>query len=287
VFGLEQAPRSEFGVYRKLVLARAADEYVRGVAQDGGAVSALLLFALAEGIVDSAIVSGLSHKKPFYPEPKVVKRAEEVLEAAGTRYTGSPNLLPLGQALRRKRKVAFVGTPCQIHAARKIQAANVIGGSTSLKLLIGLMCSERFTYEGLMEKHLQNEIGVELSKIRKINIKGKMEVTTDVGITEIPLADIKQYVEKGCIDCKEFSSELADISVGGLGMKKWTFIIARTEKGEKLLEAAEKSGYLETKIADLDSCEVKLLVRLSRKKARPIRSISGKDTPNSYQREKH
>jgi len=48
-----------FGIYRRLCIARASDPKVRRISQDGGAVTALLLFALEKGIIDGAIVSGL------------------------------------------------------------------------------------------------------------------------------------------------------------------------------------------------------------------------------------
>ena len=80
-----------------------------------------------------------------------------------------------------------------------------------------------------------------------MNIKGKMLVTTPAGTTAIPLADIKQYVRRSCSVCEDFSSELADVSVGGLGLDGWTFTIIRTEKGEELFTNAEKTGYLESK----------------------------------------
>ncbi|NIU57219.1 MAG: hypothetical protein GWN67_12790, partial [Phycisphaerae bacterium] len=105
---------------------------------------------------------------------------------------------------------------------------------------IGLMCTESFTYEGLMQRHIQRELGVNLYDISKINIKGKILVTTKSGeIQTVPLAEAKKYTRKGCPPCTDFSSELSDISAGGLGLKDWTLIVIRTEKGEQLFESAE------------------------------------------------
>ena len=104
------------------------------------------------------------------------------------------------------------------------------------------MCSECFDYEGLMETHIKGKLGINLGDITKMNIKGKMLVTTPAGTTAIPLADIKQYVRASCSVCEDFSYELADVSVGGLGLDGWTFTIIRTEKGEELFTNAEKAG---------------------------------------------
>ena len=267
VFGTERKTEEEFGVYRRLVIAQAKDERILKVGQDGGVVTALLLFALNNGLIDSAVVSGISREKPFHPIPKIATTVEEILESAGTRYSYSPNLLALPEALKQKKtSVAFVGTPCQIHAVRKMQMAGLKRYTSPLKFLIGLMCSEGFTYEGLMEEHIHGKLGVDLNSIEKINIKGKMLVKTNSGITTIPLSEIKQYAREGCSFCDDFSSELADISVGGLGLDGWTFIIIRTEKGEELFSGAERAGIIKTRNVNGETNALNLLHKLSKKK---------------------
>jgi coenzyme F420 hydrogenase subunit beta len=267
VFGRERKTEEAFGVYRRLAIAQAKDERILKVGQDGGVVTALLLFALNNGLIDSAVVSGISREKPFYPIPKIATTVEEILESAGTRYSYSPNLLALPEALEQKKtNVAFVGTPCQIHAVRKMQIAGLKRYTSPLKFLIGLMCSEGFTYEGLMEKHIHEKLGINLNDIRKINIKGKMLVKTKSGITTIPLSETKQYAREGCSFCDDFSSELADISAGGLGLDGWTFTIIRTEKGEELFSSAERAGIIKTRNVNGETNALNLLHKLSKKK---------------------
>jgi coenzyme F420 hydrogenase subunit beta len=267
VFGRERKPEEEFGVYRRIAISQATDDDILKARQDGGAATALLLFALKNGFIDGAIVSGMDKEKPFYPVPMLATTAEQVIEAAGTKYTCSSNVLALSEMLKQKKaNVAFVGTPCQIHAVRRMQMAGLKRQVGPVRFLVGLMCSESFTYEGLMEDHIHGKLGINLDDIQKINIKGKMLVTTDSGVTEIPLADIKQYARTSCSFCDDFSSELADISVGGLGLDGWTFTIIRTEKAEELFSGAEKAGYLLTKTLDEDAFAFKLLKKLSNRK---------------------
>jgi len=267
VFGRQRKPEEVFGVYRRIVVAQATNDKVLKVRQDGGVATALLMFALENGLIDGAIVSGSDSKKPFYPVPKLVTTPEEILAAAGTKYFCSPNLLPLTEVVaQKKQNVALVGTPCKIHAVRSMQMAGIKKLTAPIKFLIGLMCSECFTYNGLMEEHISKKMGINLSDIRKMNIKGKMLIATDAGVTPIPLAEVKQYTRKSCSVCKDFSSELADISVGGLGLDGWTFTILRTEKGEELFSAAEKAGYVTTKPLEEGSFAMSLLTKLSKKK---------------------
>jgi coenzyme F420 hydrogenase subunit beta len=240
---------------------------VSRVSQDGGVATALLLFALEKGVIDSAIVAGTAPDKPLYPVAVLATTEGEILGAAGTKYTCSPGILPIGEVAKQKKtKVAFVGTPCQIHAVRKMQMAGIRKATAPLSFSVGLMCSECFTYDGLLEKHIHGSLGINLNDIKKINIKGKMLVTTDSGVTAIPLADIKQYTRKSCCVCDDFSSELADISVGGLGLDGWTFTIIRTERGEELFSAAEKAGAIVSKPADPTAFSFSLLTKLTKKK---------------------
>jgi coenzyme F420 hydrogenase subunit beta len=237
------------------------------VCQDGGVVTVLLLFALDNGFIDSAIVTGASKEKPFYPTPKLATTSEDLLEAAGTKYSCSPTVLALAEVAKQKKaNVAFVGTPCQIQSVIKMQIAGLKKYTAPLKFLIGLMCSECFTYEGLMETHIRDKLGINLSDIRKMNIKGEMLVTTGSGATSIPLAEIKQYAQKNCSMCADFSAGLADISLGGLGLDGWTFAVIRTDKGEALFSSAEKAGFLKTKMVNEEKSALDLLIKLSKKK---------------------
>jgi len=268
VFGRERKPNEEFGIYRRILVARAKDKAVLRVCQDGGIVSALLVFALEKGIIDGAVVSGVSEAKPFYPVPKLALSQKEVLECAGTRYSYSPNLIAFREGVElKKRNLAFVGTPCQIQAIRKMQMLPLKKYAKALNFTIGLMCTEAFTYEGLMEKKIQGALGIDLRDVKKINIKGKVLVAMKSGeVKEIPLKEAKEYAQKSCALCPDFSAELADISAGGLGLTDWTCTILRTEKGEELFERAEKEGLLETKPVKQEKNALGLLVKLSRRK---------------------
>jgi coenzyme F420 hydrogenase subunit beta len=256
-----------FGPYLRLVIAQTTNPLILNEAQNGGAVTGLLTLALERKIIDGAIVSAISTEKPFCPVPFMARTPQEILESAGTRYTYSPNVRALSQAAKQDVKaIAFVGTPCQITAVRRMQEKE-LDHARSVKLLVGLMCSEAFSYEDLMVKHVQNELGIDLHKVRKNKVAAdKMTIITSEGEKAVPLADIKKYARKSCENCLDFSSELADISAGGLGLGQWTLVIVRTPIGEKVLAEAERARALITRPVQLDDPPVKLLMRLSQKK---------------------
>jgi len=268
--GRERNSTEEFGVYRRIAIAQASNGKVLSACQDGGVVTALLLYSLENGLINAAVTSGISQEKPLLPTPKLATTPQEILECAGTRYFYSPSVFALAEGVKQKKtSMAFVGTPCQIRAIRKLQQAGLKKYTEPVKLLIGLLCSECFTYEGLVEKYINNTLNINPNSIRKMNIKGKMIINTNSSVQTIPLAEAKQYARKKCQACDDFSSELADISCGGLGLDGWTFVIMRTETGEELFKAAEKAGALRTKPVGKDEFALNLLVKLSVKKRKP------------------
>jgi len=264
VFGRVRNGEERFGIHRQIYIAKATDGRVLKVCQDGGAVTALLLHALESKRIDGAMVSGVDAQKPLYPVPRLALTCEEILSCAGTRYSCSPNLLVLPEAVKQGRtSIAFVGTPCQIQAVRRMQMLGM-KIAARVKLLIGLMCAECFSYEGFIEKHVCKEWGINLGDVKSINIKGKVIVTLESGsVRTIPLAEVKEHARKGCGLCRDFSSELADVSAGGLGLEGWTCVITRTKEGENVFKSAEKVGVLATRPVRADETALNLLVRLS------------------------
>lgn len=268
VFGRRRKEDEEFGIYRRLVLAQATDKKILEKCQDGGAVTAILSYALQKGVIEGVSLSGLSENKPLYPMPKLASTPEEVLENAGTRYAYSPNMLALREGVTQKMEsLAFVGTPCQIHAIRKLQMFPLKKYSKPLQFTVGLMCTESFTYDGLFEEHLRKDMGIDLNDVEKMNIKGKILVYLKSGeVKSVSLSEAKQYTRESCHFCSDFSAELADISAGGLGLSGWTFVILRTEKGEEIFDGAVEAGMLRTKPVDEGAFALTLLTKLSKKK---------------------
>jgi coenzyme F420 hydrogenase subunit beta len=249
-------------------LAQSEDKDTLRRGQDGGAVTALLVHALRSGLAEGVALSGLAEEEPLLPSPKLATTEEEVLENAGTRYAYCPNMLAFQEGVsQKKQSLAFVGTPCQIHALRKVQMFPLKKYSNPLQFCIGLMCTESFTYDGFFEEFLQRRMNIRLRDVEKMNIKGKVLIQLKGGETvAVPLSEAKQYTRSGCRLCNDFSAELADISMGGLGLSGWTFVILRTAQGEKVFNSAFEAGLLRTRAVDEEPFARKLLTKLTRKK---------------------
>jgi coenzyme F420 hydrogenase subunit beta len=268
VFRRQRKPEEEFGIYQSVLVARSTDRNVLKVCQDGGVVTTLLTFAMKNKIIDGAAVSGIDKHKPLYPVPILATTPEQILQCAGTRYFYSPNLLALRRGIEQDRKhIAFVGSPCQIEAVRRIQTIPSKNYVERLKLTVGLMCSESFSYTGLVENYIKTKLGINPNDISKINIKSKFVLEMKSGETkEIPLKTVQQYARTNCTTCKDFSAELADISVGGIGLNGWSLVVIRTETAKKLFADAVKTRWLEVESIKEKKRSLELLINLSKNK---------------------
>lgn len=273
--GRTRQPDEVFGIYRQVLLARSTDPQIMAQAQDGGIGSALILHGFETGRLDGAVVCGLD-ASPWMTQPRLVRSREEVLSTAGSRYTYCATPLAMKDAFEQKlRKIALVGVSCEISAAPKMQYAGVRKWSGRLALTIGLLCSETFLPQPFLEAKLQGEYGIDLARVKKINIKGRIVVTMDTGEDiEIPLADCRPLARSwGCPFCPDFGAEHADISLGGLGIDGWSLTIVRTERGEQVWNELVESGKVEVRPASDDPGVLKLLDKLSKRQRRRPRNV--------------
>lgn len=295
---LQFCPRTEYnnefvGKYKsKLNLgntfaAKTKDSEIEAVCQDGGVVTSLLKFLFDENLIDGAIVSRAG--EDWKPEPLVIQDVKELKTTSGTRYCVSPNLsvlnkeyllekltLPYGNI--NQLRLAFVGTPCQVMALKKLQSfekiKSLIFPSNLIKYSIGLFCMENFEYEKLIEDYIQKQQSISLNKVKKMNItRGKLLVNT--GSEEqfsVKVKELDPYTRSGCHYCADFSNLYADISVGNVGSPDgYSTVIVRNAKGREIVDLAIEKGYLATqKLADENLESVRKLEEIKTKKAKSI-----------------
>jgi coenzyme F420 hydrogenase subunit beta len=265
-FARERTADEVYGV-GDVLLARATDEALVENGQDGAFVSALLIYALENNIIDAALVSGLEGDgSTWRARPRVARTKEDVLATAKSRYTYSANLLAYPEAVEGgAERIGLVGMGCMASAPGAMQARKAGKVARRLSLTIGLLCSKTFD-DSIFEELFEAKYNIKRADITKMNIKGVFQLwTKDGGYFEIPLKEAHAYTREGCTQCPDFAAEHADLSTGGIGaFGDWTLIIVRTDLGRELVSSMKEQGLIETRPGDDDPGAVALLHKLAK-----------------------
>ena len=251
--------RYPMGNWIDVFSARSTDSEVTKVATDGGVVTSLLIYLLENKVIDGAIVSkriGTHGRKPI-----IAKTRSDLIDAAGSSFFETKHLDELGNiysasfpiikvikesATDSMKKLAIVGTACQIEAIRKMQLLNIVP-SHLIIFTIGLFCMQCFTIEDLSKKNFAKTHQVDINDIQKVNIKDNLILKMKSNISfHIPLEEIEEIARPACLACNDFSNEFADISVGGVGSHDgYTTVLIRSSLGKQIYAEALYQGYVE------------------------------------------
>jgi coenzyme F420 hydrogenase subunit beta len=232
----------------KLTVARAKDQDVLARATDGGVVTGLLLHLFNKGRIDGAIVS----KKvgPFRRQPWLAQSREEIIEAAGFHFdtshgmklfsdvysTYSPSITQLEQvAKQRLKRVAFVGTPCQINTLRRMEVLGIVP-SDAIRYYLGLFCTGNFFFGEEQRPQLEELGDFKWQDVYKINLKEELMIHLhNKEVRYIPLDKLTFMKRHACQYCDDYSAEFADLSFGGIGAEEgWTTVTVRTPIGRAI-----------------------------------------------------
>lgn len=236
--------------------------------QDGGIVTALLVNGIEKGLLDCAIT--VKRTNGMYTGEHIIAQSiEDIVSSSGTLYTTVPVVSKIGEAaLAGMRKIAVVGTGCEITGIRKIQKF-LLKNLPKIELtLIGLFCMESFKYPELRSL-IQNILGVDIDKSERIDIKkGKFIVHMGEQKYSCKVTKLHDAVRKCCDTCIDFTARLADISVGAIGAPDgYSAVLIRSDKGEKLADILT-----DVKKEDIKLEEIVRITNLKEKKVEKMRA---------------
>ncbi len=259
------------GVHHELWSVQSTEKDVLKICQDGGVVTTLLRHALRKEIVDHAIVVGIDSENPWKPKAMVVSNPDELLPAASSKYTATGSIGAVADAVTGfpDSKLAIVGVPCQIQALRRMHTRGNSKLTERITLTIGLFCYDTYRYAGLIQEFISKQHGVDPNQITKMECADGVFRAFQGGAVRIeaPLKELAAFTLPGCRSCRDFTGELADISVGHVGSEKgWCTVITRTPKGDRLLREASEARVLQTRLISPTSSEIDLVAKLSAKK---------------------
>ena len=273
---------SEIGAVKGYYFSQAVDPQLRSLAQHGATVTALLELALAEGLIESAVVS--ARNQEFVQNGFLARDKDAIRKNAGSKFTVSPTIAAFNQlATQEAGKVGIVATPCQALALAKMRLnkTNEFEDKIShLKLVIGLYCgwtlsAEKYT-KLLVDKNITPE------SITKMDIpagKNILEIYTNKGLETIPLEEAQACMREACQYCTDSTAEFADVSVGSTRfagnweeVRHWNQLIVRTAKGRELVDLAVRRGVLEIREAPAESLK-ELKAAAANKKKNALKNI--------------
>ena len=221
-------------------------------------VTALLLHLLERGRIDGAIVTKQVGR--FQRRPILATTSEEIRDAAGFFFDTSHGMKSFGDQYllyssieefdpmikKGLRRVALVGTPCQIKSVRRMQTLGLVP-SDAIQICLGLFCSGNFTFGDAERARLAESGGFKWDDVHKVNIKDDFMIHLKSGdIKSIPMDDLLFMRRHACRFCPDYSAEFADISFGGIGAEQgWTTVIMRSPLGRAAFADAKSATRLE------------------------------------------
>jgi coenzyme F420 hydrogenase subunit beta len=267
MFGRDRRPDEVDGIAKDIILARAADPELHERGQDGGLVSAILLWALDHGYIDAALVSYLEGDGTSWKAiPGVARTRADIIASAGSRYTYSANTMAYAEAVAGgAEKLALVGMSCQSSVPPVMTVRKAGKPARRFVLNIGLLCSKTFD-DAIFPELFEAKYGLKKEDMVKMNIKGVFQIWMRNGdYHEVPLKECHAWTREGCKTCPDFAAEHADISTGGIGAyNDWTLTIVRTDIGREILIKMLEDGTIQGRPGDDDPGAIALLRKLSR-----------------------
>ena len=255
-------PNAMLGHWRSIWVGYSADPRVRRAGASGGVLTTVGVCLLEEGLVDGVIALGPDPERPYRSKPVIARTPDEVKACAQSKYTVHPVLTILSELRKApaRERYALVGLPCQIHAVRKLQAA---GNPEVRKIayVLGSYCGNILQF-GAVRNFLRLYGVDDLRRVVDLQYRagewpGKMRVKLDDGrVFEMPkfYANylIPFYILPRCLTCTDLTAEFADLSAGDAWApvyeergKGFSLVMARTEKGQRLLETLLERGLME------------------------------------------
>ncbi|MBP7049663.1 MAG: Coenzyme F420 hydrogenase/dehydrogenase, beta subunit C-terminal domain [Phycisphaerae bacterium] len=253
LFGHEIPQDIALGRYLACYIGHASDTDLRYACASGGMVSALLIFALEEGLIDGALVTRMQQGNPLRPEPFIARTRTEILSAAGSKYCPVAAGAALEEILHTRGRFAVVGLPCHIQGIRKAEQ-HIPTLKERIRYRIAIPCSLDYSFRGT-ERILRIR-GIRATEVESLQYRGRgwpgsMSIRlTDGTERTIPLdeyfSELSPHSLRRCTLCSDMLGELSDLTCGDAWIPEVmrtdktgsSFVVSRTPEAEELLEAA-------------------------------------------------
>lgn len=236
----------------------AAEKMVRREGQSGGVVTALLLYLLESGKIDGAVTNQFDEEKRRSKAVYVDSR-QGLLQSCGSYYTQTSVVKTVLEHLDKRLAAVVLG--CQAEALELYR--RVHGEAGRPEYLLGLICAGQnsghmidklISFTGCPREETVKKFRFRYSHPAYGSWPGNVMIVTDqhrYTLDKSRRVELKSACEAyRCLLCYDEMCVGADIVCGdpwgieGDHTAGETVIIARTEKGQRLLQDAEAAGYV-------------------------------------------
>lgn len=243
----------------------ASDEAVRWAGSSGGAATALALYCMERGGMHGTLHVGARRDVPYLNETVLSRTRAEMLERTGSRYAPASPCDGLGKVEGAPGPCVFIGKPCDVAGSWKARGLRP-GLDAKLGLTVAIFCagtpSTRGTLEMLAAMGVEDASAVTGVRYRGMGWPGKASATWRGGAggeerrAEMTYAAswggiLEKHRQWRCYVCVDHTGEFADVSVGdpwyrepGEGEAGRSLVLARTERGRRIVREAVAAGYL-------------------------------------------
>jgi coenzyme F420 hydrogenase subunit beta len=254
--------RAAWGPVRKIWEGYAGDPQIRFAGSSGGVATALAAYCLEHEGMAGTLHIGARADVPYLNETRLSRSRDELLAAAGSRYAPASPADRLDLIETAQAPCVFIGKPCDVAAvrmARQVRPAL----DARVGLTIAVFCAGTPTTRGTLE--MMRQLGVtDPDQAESVHYRGngwpglaRTRMVDDPPGEERTLTyeqswgDILQkHRQWRCYLCADHTGEFADVAVGDPWYRPTgddpgrSLVLARTERGVRLIEAAIAAGAL-------------------------------------------
>ena len=251
-----------WGPWRRIARAWAGDPEVRYEGSTGGVLSALASYLLSSKKVDFILHVKASRSEPTFGERHLSFTHADVLEAAGSRYGPAAPLIDITDVLARDQPFAFIGKPCDIAALRNFGRHDSRVGRL-VRYWLTPVCGGYMPPPSM--KAFLKSAGFDPAAVTSFRYRGRgcpgpTRIEAADRVAEFHYLDLwgddesQWHLPFRCKICPDGIGEAADIAAadtwpGGSPDREESkhdpgtnAVIARTLKGQTLLEEAARDG---------------------------------------------
>lgn len=253
----------------------ASDGGIRWGGSSGGAASALALFALEQMAMSGVVHIAARRDVPYLNETVFSRTREELLQRTGSRYAPASPCDGIHHLEKQASPGVFIGKPCDVAGLAKAcslhpEVAERVG------LTIAIFCAGTPSLEGTLE--MLARMGIDKpEQLLSLRYRGNgwpghatavvrgvdgTEQTRQLTYTQSWGQVLQKHRQWRCHVCADHTGEFADIAVGdpwyrpiAEGEPGDSLIVARTERGKRIIEAAIAGGYLVASPSSVDVLE--------------------------------